>query len=188
VPGRAQSADMPWDRPAHGDLLNSFSYFGNPYPAGTTFYDTVEGFFRTGVSQNHNLTFSGATNDSRINYRLGLSAVDQGSVVPNSDLRRINLTGATGAQVTKWVKTDLSMQYSLSDNDQAIKGANGPLLGLLLWPQTDQASDYLTPAGNRRRVTALGVSAETDNPYFSVNANEINAKTQRLVANPCSRR
>ncbi len=166
-----------------GDLLNSFSYFGNPYPAGTTFYDNVEGFFRTGVSQNHNLTFSGATNDSRINYRLGLSAVDQGSVVPNSDLRRINLTGATGAQVTKWVKTDLSMQYSLSDNDQAIKGANGPLLGLLLWPQTDQASDYLTPAGNRRRVTALGVSAETDNPYFSVNANEINAKTQRLVAN-----
>jgi len=166
-----------------GDLLNSFSYFGNPYAAGTTFYDNVEGFFRTGVSQNHNLTFSGATNDSRINYRLGLSAVDQGSVVPNSDLRRINLTGATGAQVTKWVKTDLSMQYSLSDNDQAIKGANGPLLGLLLWPQTDKASDYLTPAGNRRRVTALGVSAETDNPYFSVNANEINAKTQRLVAN-----
>jgi outer membrane receptor protein involved in Fe transport len=168
-----------------GDLLGTlgFAYFGAPYPAGTKFYDNVDGFFRTGISQNHNLTFSGATTDSRINYRLGLSGVNQGSVVPNSDLRRVNLTGATGAQVTKWLKTDLSMQYSLSDNDQAIKGAGGPLLGLLLWPQTDNASDYLTAAGTRRRITALSASAETDNPYFSVNANEINAKTQRLVSN-----
>ncbi len=165
------------------DLLGSFSYFGAPYAPGTTFYDNVNGFFRTGISQNHNLTFSGATSDSRINYRLGAGATTQGSVVPNSDLRRVNLTGATQAQVTKWVRTDLSMQYSVSDNDQAIKGTNGPLLGLLLWPQTDQASDYLTPAGTRRRITTLSTSAENDNPYFSVNKNEINAKTQRLVAN-----
>ena len=173
----------PTSTSAGGDLLGSFAYFGAPYPAGTKFYDNVDGFFQTGVSQNHNLTFSGATTDAKINYRLGLSAVDQGSVIPNSGLRRVNLTGATGAQVTKWVKTDLSMQYSLSDNDQAIKGAGGPLLGLLLWPQTDQASDYLTPAGTRRRITSLAATSESDNPYFSVNANEINSKTQRLVAN-----
>jgi len=166
-----------------GDLLGSFSYFGNPYAAGTQFFDNVQGFFETGISQNHNLTFSGANTDGRINYRLGVSAVDQGSVVPNSDLKRYTLTGATGAQVTNWLKTDLSMQFSQSDNNQAIKGGGGPLLGLLLWPQTDNASDFLTTAGTRRRVTALGVSGETDNPYFSVNRNTINAKTGRLVAN-----
>jgi TonB-linked SusC/RagA family outer membrane protein len=165
------------------DLLGSFSYFGNPYGPNTTFYDNVDGFFRTGISQNHNLTFSGATSDARINYRLGVGATTQGSVVPNSDLRRVNLTGATQAQVTKWVRTDLSMQYSLSDNDQALKGGNGPLIGLLLWPQTDQASNYLTPAGTRRQITSLSTSAENDNPYFSVKKNRVNAQTQRLVAN-----
>ncbi len=166
-----------------GDLLGSFSYFGNPYSAGTKFYNNVDGFFKTGLSQNHNLTFSGATADARINYRVGLSATDQGSVIPNAGLRRGTLTGASQAQATKWLRADLSMQYSQSDNDQPIKGANGPLLGLLLWPQTDPASDYLTSAGTRRRITQLSTSAEADNPYFSVNANQQNSQTSRLVAN-----
>src|SRR5438477_2524806 len=52
---------------------SSLQYFGAPYPAGTTFYDNVDGFLRTGFSQNHNLTFSGATADNTINYRLSTS-------------------------------------------------------------------------------------------------------------------
>jgi len=166
-----------------GDLLNAFSYFGAPYAAGTTFYDNVSGFFQTAQSQQHNLSFSGATQDSRINYRLALAANAQGSVIPESDLNRINLTGRTGAQVTRWLNADLSAQYSVLENDQALKGTNGPLIGLLLWPQTDDARDYLTPAGTRRRITVLASNSETDNPYFSVNKNRVNAKTSRLITN-----
>lgn len=169
-----------------GDLLGSFSYFGAPYAPGTQFYDNVSGFFQTAVSQQHNLTFSGATGDGKINYRLGVAATDQQAVVPNSNLTRVNLTGATQAQVNRWLKADLSMQYSVSDNTQALKGTttnNGPLLGLLLWPQTDDAKDYLTPSGQRRRVTQLSTSGETDNPYFSVNKNSLSAQNGRLVAN-----
>ncbi|MCC6242602.1 MAG: SusC/RagA family TonB-linked outer membrane protein [Gemmatimonadaceae bacterium] len=166
-----------------GELLGSFSYFGAPYAAGTKLYDNVDGFFQSAVSQNHNLTFSGATNDSRINYRVNVGAVMQGSVVPNSDLTRINLTGATGAQISKWLRTDLSMNYTQSDNAQALKGDGGPLIGLLLWPQSDNAKDYLTAAGTRRRITALATNSETDNPYFSVNKNRINSRNNRLIAN-----
>src|SRR5439155_748473 len=53
-----------------GSTLGSFQYFGAPYPAGTQFYDNIDGFLRTGLSQNHNLSFSGATTDNTINYRL----------------------------------------------------------------------------------------------------------------------
>lgn len=169
-----------------GDLIGSFAYFGGPYPAGTKFYDNIDGFFRRAVSQQHNLTFSGANSDGRINYRIGAGAVDQASVVPGTGLRRINLTGATQAQVTPWLRTDLSMQFSQSNNDQALKGTtsnNGPLIGLLLWPQTDNAKDYLTPAGQRRRITQLSASSETDNPYFSVYRNKLNGKNNRLIAN-----
>ncbi|HKH90734.1 MAG TPA: TonB-dependent receptor plug domain-containing protein, partial [Gemmatimonadaceae bacterium] len=42
-------------------------YYGNPYPAGTQFFDNVEGFFRTGVSQKHNLSISGAASDNKLN-------------------------------------------------------------------------------------------------------------------------
>lgn len=166
-----------------GNVLGTFSYFGLPYASGTQFYDNIDGFFQSAVSQQHNLSFSGATADSRLNYRLALAGTTQGSVVPNSDLRRINLTGRTQAQVTNWLNADLSVQYAQSDNDQALKGDGGPLIGLLLWPQTDDAKDYLTVAGNRRRITALATSSETDNPYFSVQKNRVNSTNGRLIAN-----
>lgn len=166
-----------------GNVLGSFSYFGNPYAPGTKFYNNVDGFFQQSLSQQHNVTFSGASPDSRVNYRVGLAANSQGSVIPNTDYTRYNLTGAAGAQVTSWLKTDLSMQYAAADNKQPLKGSNGPLINLLLWPQTDNAKDYLSPAGTRRRITALGTSTETDNPYFSLYRNLQSQRNNRLVAN-----
>ena len=166
-----------------GATLGSFQYFGNPYPAGTTFYDNIDGFFRTALTQKHNLSFSGAATDNRINYRLSLSGDKQEGVVPNSDYRRLNLTGASQAQVNRWLRADLSMAYAFADNNQAYKGDNGPLIGLLLWPQTDNAKDWLTPAGSRRRLTALAASGETDNPYFNVEKNRINSRNGRIVTN-----
>jgi TonB-linked SusC/RagA family outer membrane protein len=161
----------------------SFAYFGNPYPANTQFYDNIDGFFRQAVSQRHNLTFSGASADSRLDYRLGVGYQNVQGVVLGSDYGRINLTGRTGAQVTSWLKADLSMQYAETDNNQPYKGAVGPLIGLLLWPATDDAKDYLTPAGTRRRLTTLSAVAEVDNPYFNLARNSNNSTNSRLIAN-----
>lgn len=161
----------------------TFLYWGAPYPAGTQFYDNIDGFFQTALTQKHNLTFSGATADNRINYRLGGALTNQEGVVPNSNYDRVNLTGASQAQVNRWLNADLSMSYTYANNDQSFKGVGGPLLGLLVWPQTDDAKDWLTPAGTRRRITNLSAASEVDNPYFSVNKNLNNAKTNRVIAN-----
>jgi hypothetical protein len=53
---------------------------------------------------------------------------------------------------------------------------------LLVWPATDNASDWLTPAGTRRRLTSLSAASEVDNPYFNVNKNKINSKNNRLIS------
>jgi TonB-linked SusC/RagA family outer membrane protein len=161
----------------------TFLYFGAPYPDNTTFYDNVQGFFRTAHTQKHNLSFSGAAADNRLNYRLSTGITNQEGVIPGSDYRRVNLTGASQGQVTRWLAADLSMSYSYSNNDQVFKGDGGPLLGLLVWPATDNASDWLTPAGTRRRLTTLGQGLEVDNPYFNISKNKINAKNNRLIAN-----
>ena len=166
-----------------GETLGSFQYFGAPYAPGTQFYDNIDGFFRTAVSQQHTLTFSGATTDNKVNYRISGNLNRNLGVVPNSDLTRINLTGASQAQVNKYLKADLSMLYSQSQNNQPEKGTNGPLLGLLLWPQTDQASDFLSPAGTRRRITTLAQNSETDNPYFSISRNRLDSRTVRFFPN-----
>jgi TonB-linked SusC/RagA family outer membrane protein len=166
-----------------GNALGSFSYFGAPYPQNTVFFDNVSPFYNDATSQRHNAAFSGGTPDNRLSYRLGLSFVDQVGAVPNSDLRTVNLTGRSDAQVTSWLRTDLSLQYAFLNNNQIYKGADGPLLGTLLWPATDNATDFTTPAGNRRRITTQAASIETDNPYFNVEKNRINGRNNRLNAN-----
>ncbi len=166
-----------------GTSLSLFQYFGAPYAPGTQFYDNIDGFFQSAVTSKHNISFSGAAADNRINYRMGASVTNQEGVIPNSNYKRFNLTGASQAQVNKWLKTDLSLQFTNSDNNQAYKGDAGPLIGLLVWPATDNAKDYLTASGSRRRTTQLSQGAELDNPYFNVNKNINNAKNTRVVLN-----
>ena len=161
----------------------AFSYFGAPYPSGTQFYDNIGGFFKTGMTQKHNLAFSGAAQDNRVNYRLAASSTRQEGVIRTTRYDRMNLTGASQIQVKKWLKTDVSMAYTYANNDQPFKGTLGPVLGLFLWPQTDDAKDYLTPAGTRRRLTNLGASAELDNPYFNLAKNRKNSKNNHILAN-----
>lgn len=172
---------------------NSFAYFGAPYAPGTVFYDNVDDFLRTGKTLTNNLSFSGATPDNRINYRLATSFDRQEGVVPTSDYNRVNVTGASQAQITPWLNTDLSMGYTYSTNNQVYKGEIGPLMGLMTWPQTDDATVYLTPSGTRRRIVTIGptlpgvstlaAGTEVDNPYFNVYKNNINAKNNRIIAN-----
>jgi TonB-linked SusC/RagA family outer membrane protein len=160
----------------------ALSYFGLPYAPGTVFYDNIDGFFRNAMTGKHNLSFSGATQDNRVGYRVSAGSTDQQGVVPGTRFSRINLTGSSNAQVNNWLAADLSMVYSYDQNDQVWKGDGGPLLGLLLWPQTDEASNYLTPAGTRRKITNL-TTGEIDNPYFNIAKNKINQKTNRLISN-----
>src|SRR5438067_4997000 len=166
-----------------GGVLDSLQYFGSPYPAGTVFYDNIDGFLRRGFTQSHDLSFSGATPDGKINYRLGTALDRQEGVVPNSGYDRTNVTGRSQAQITPWLNTDLSMAFTYDNNDQVYKGTLGPLLDLMLWPQTDNARDYLTPLVARRQVTGQPASTELDNPYFNVAKNKINAKTNRVMVN-----
>jgi TonB-linked SusC/RagA family outer membrane protein len=161
-----------------------YEYFGPQYPSGTQLYDNVDGFFKTAFTQKHNLSMSGGS--ERVNYRVSGAYTAQEGVVPNSVYNRINITGATQATVTKWLQTDLSMLYSYAENDQPLKGGVGPLLGLLDWPQTDDARNYLTPSGSRRRLGLVALtnpSTEVDNPYFSVNKNLNTSRNNRVFTN-----
>src|SRR5207248_2143073 len=163
--------------------LGSFSYFGAPYPAGTRFYDNINGFLRTGFTQTHDLSFNGGTPDGRINYRVATSLDRQQGLVPNTDYDRTNVTARSQAQVAPWLNTDLSMTYTYDNNDQVFKGDAGPLIGLMIWPQTDNAKNYLTRSGLRRQLTSLQANFEPDNPYFNVNKNTINSKNNRIMVN-----
>lgn len=164
----------------------TYLYFGAPWPDTTKFYDNVGGFFQKALTKKHNLAFSGGSADNKIAYRLSTSLTDQTGVVPNTLYDRLNITGASNAQVTKSLNVDFSLAYTYAKNRQPLKGGAvsgdpGPLVGLLVWPSNDNAADYLSPAGTRRRL--LAAAAEVDNPYFSINKNQLTSKNNRFISN-----
>jgi TonB-linked SusC/RagA family outer membrane protein len=166
-----------------GSGYGSFLYFGAAYPTGTPTYDNIGKFFQTGGEQRHNLAFSGGATDGRLSYRISASSTKEVGVIPNTGLSKINLTGTSQGQVTNWLNADLSMMYSYSNNDKAFKGDDSPLISLLVWPDTNNAANWLTPAGTRARITGLAAGTEIDNPYFAVNKNKSNNKTNRIIVN-----
>lgn len=166
-----------------GSGSGSYTYFGAPYPSGTQFFDNMSGFFRTGLTQTHNLSFSGGSPDARLTYRIASGIDRTQGVIPNSRYNRVNVTGASTGRVTSWLTADLSMLYANAVNDQPMKGDDGPLVGLLTWPANDNAADYLSAAGTRRRLTSLAAGSEVDNPYFNVYKNKNNSRTNRILAN-----
>jgi TonB-linked SusC/RagA family outer membrane protein len=166
-----------------GSGYGSFLYFGSAYPSGTPTYDNIGRFFQTGGEQRHNLSFSGGAPDGRVSYRISAASTKEIGVIPNTGLSKINLTGTSQGQVTNWLNADLSMMYSYANNDKAFKGDDSPLISLLVWPDTNNAANWLTPAGTRARITGLAAGTEIDNPYFAVNKNKSNNKTNRIIVN-----
>jgi TonB-linked SusC/RagA family outer membrane protein len=138
--------------------------------------------FQTAFTQKHNLAVEGGS--EVVNYRVSTSYTAQQGVVPGSDYNRFTLMGSTGGRINKWLNVDLSMNYSYATNNQAFKGDGGPLIGLLTWPQNDNAKDYLTPAGTRRRlIDGANQTLEIENPYFNVNKNKSTTKNNRIISN-----
>jgi TonB-linked SusC/RagA family outer membrane protein len=163
----------------------AYESFGTPFPEGTKLYNNVDQFFQNGITQKHNLSFDGGSD--KVTYRVSTSYTDQKGVVPGSNYDRFNLTGASQGTVNSWLKTDLSMAYTYSNNDQTFKGNTGPLIGLLVWPQTDDATNYLTPSVSRRKLSFPGYpngqNSDIDNPYFNIAKNKVNSQVNRIVSN-----
>src|SRR5690606_36470421 len=87
------------------------------------------------------------------------------------------------AMATDWLRVDGVLQFSTDNNHMPFKGAGGPMLGLLSWPDTLDARNWLTEDGRRRRITSLSAASEIDNPYFSVNRNNTQSRTNRINVN-----
>ncbi len=146
------------------------SLLGGRNPEGTPVFDNARNFFQNAITKQHNLSVSGSK--GRINYRVSGGLLDQLGTIPNSGLNRKNLTGSL-IYKTANEKLTLTARGTFSDsyNQKALRGANGFMQSLLLWPNTDDARNYLKEDGTRELYNeALGLT-EAANPYWVVNKN-----------------
>ena len=85
-------------------------------------YDAKENnildFFELGVSQNHNVTFSGASEDNRMTYYLSYSYNNDNGIMPGDpDTYKRNTVAYRGSyQATDWLKLSSSINFARSES------------------------------------------------------------------------
>ncbi|GAC1314745.1 MAG: TonB-dependent receptor [Mucilaginibacter sp.] len=78
---------------------------------------------RTAYSQNHNLSFTGGSDN--INYGLFLNYADDEGIILNSYLKRYNARLTIDNQVKPWLKVGASLNYNSQDQRWADGGTGG---------------------------------------------------------------
>lgn len=155
--------------------------FGTKFDPGTTLYDNVDSFFKTGYSETYNLSFEGGS--ETLTYRLGIADTDQSGTVPNTGYDRLNVTLNGTAQIKPYLRSEASFIYAKTSNQKGSKGAGSYLTNLLAWPINDDVTNYLNPDGTRRRITDNSATTEFDNPFWDVYNNLAEDENDRMVTN-----
>lgn len=150
--------------------------------------NNIKDFFRTGYSMNHTVSVLAQTDKS--STRASLSFRDQAGTIPNTDQKRYSGQINTDMELNKYVKFDLSANYTRTESDnlpaQGYSGSN-PINGLFLWSarqinmqslkdnwdQKDAAGDYTLYNWN---------TSYHMNPYFNVNKNTNGYQRDRFFA------
>lgn len=155
------------------------SKFGAPYAPGTTLYDNVGGLFKTGISQTHNLSFEGGSENATI--RAAASLLDQTGVIDVADYQRKNISIAGTVKLAKWLSMSGSMQYTNSANNKVAKGDGGILDKAMRWPLTDNMKNFLAPDGTSIRYPNKYADIDILNPYYDMYRDKRLDVTDRFI-------
>ena len=158
---------------------NTQSFFGPKFGENTQIFDNKNAFLQTGRTQQHNLSFDGGT--EKATYRLSTSYTNQQGTVPTSTFEKLSVRLSSSVKLTPKLTMEPSFNFISTKIGKIITSDQGILLSLLRYPSNDDMTNFLTPAGNRRRL--LADNAELDNPFFNVNKNKNTDRTNRIIGN-----
>lgn len=160
----------------------TLSSFGPKIPAGTPIFDNPRAFFQDALVSRHNLTIDGGVKG--ITYRGSLGSTVQKGTIPNTGFDRYNARGTIN-YATPGNKFDVSgtLAYTKTSTQKAFRGTGGFLQSLLFWPVTDDATKYTKEDGTRRRFYDDTGFPEADNPFWQVNNDKSEDRTNRYNYN-----
>jgi len=147
--------------------------------AGLPVYDKYKDFFKTGVGYTNNVAIDGGGEYST--FRLGIGNYTTTGIVPNSKLKRTNVTLSGTAKLSDWLDVGGSVEYINTQGQRVQNGSNtgGIMLTLLRAPINYNVKNYYNDATGQQTMY-YGVY---DNPLFSAYHNTYNDQTNRLFGN-----
>ncbi len=158
----------------------SRSYFGPKYPDSLVIYDNIHNFFQVGNTQKHSVVFEGGSQG--FTYRWSNEYTDNNGTVPTTNLTRLTSRLTATAQILPKLTATSTFSYMNTSNIKATKGSTGYLMSLLSFPSRFDVRNYIDELGNRVLTTGT-IYSEVDNPFWDLNKNLNQDKTNRFLGN-----
>ncbi|MGB1204562.1 MAG: SusC/RagA family TonB-linked outer membrane protein [Chitinophagales bacterium] len=176
--GQDESWGAPLDRGLEFVQWNSD---GEPTP-WVSRPDNIASIYETGITNNNNLSFTGATEN--MGYRLSLGTMNQTGIVPNTDFNKYNVSAASNIKIADKITSQIGVQYikSQSGNLPTVGYTNENPVQQTLWGgrQVDfeALKDYenlpLAPAGTAAEGTPANWNTNYQNNLFWLLNNNLN--------------
>lgn len=144
--------------------------------------DWIDEIFDPALTQNHQMSVSGATED--INYRVSGSFLNQDGILINSGYGRFSLRANINAEITEWSRFSLNWSGTREDDGSPLFGSatgyvNNPITNAFTFPPTmsvyDENGNYI-----ERAPSWLRAAPKTGwNPVASAIEQDINNTSTR---------
>lgn len=167
-----------WDSPldANGDPI------ATPW---VSYPNRVKDFYETGKTFTNNVSVTGA------NFRLSYTNLNNTGIVPNTDLKRNNLTLSAGTNLNKAIRLNTNIAYTVNSSKNRPTFNRGSVNNLVYTMPANinvqKLKNYWTP-GEEGLKQNSPVPGGNDNPYFIANEslngykrNRINGNVQLLI-------
>jgi TonB-linked SusC/RagA family outer membrane protein len=147
-----------------------------------TVHDNVSDFFRTGFTQNANLSISHRVNN--VSYAFGISDSYQTGVIPSTGMMRTGARGAVDWEINKQWKTGFSANYT-STKITSAPGANNGVVNVVYSAPAEydlKGTPTHVPGDPTKQICFRSTSA-FNNPYWWAANDEFRQHTNRVFGN-----
>lgn len=164
---------------ADGDINpeSSFSW-GEQIAAGTPIYKNIDDFYKTAITQNHNVSYSTGSEKSNIYFSIG--DISQDGIIPSTSYDKTSFKINANSKFNKNFSIGVSGNYINTKISSTRQGnaSGGSFNSLLAYPVTVNARDYLNPNGSQKTFFQ---DQQFDNPYWSINNSPNTDDVRRLI-------
>ncbi|HEX5552701.1 MAG TPA: SusC/RagA family TonB-linked outer membrane protein [Chitinophagaceae bacterium] len=171
----------------NGDFTDQTSRsWGNKFSKGAPIYDNLKDFFETAHGYDNSFSVSGGSPNG--NFYLSGSNLTQSGIVPTTAYDR-NTLRFNGEQNAGIFTFGVNASYAISHTRKTLTGSGlwgsggtGYLESIIAWPRNDNMKNWLNEDGSKHRLLPnLALDEDVDNPYWLVNRNPQQDKTNRLI-------
>ncbi len=169
--------------PTAPPTAGQFQSFGPVWPGTTKRYDNLNNFYRTGITQTHNIGVEFGTKN--IGFRVSGQYLNNEGVIPNNLLKKYNFKISNTTKIGKYISITPSLTFTSSENIKPLKGGastGGFLMSLYSWPANNDMLNFETSNGGKTTLFNASANSDYDNPLWSAYNNYSGDKTKRYVA------